>query len=162
MTTDPDADDAVTFSLITFSEYFKIHPRSAVISFAVDYDVDLDIMPRSVTLIVKAVDRKLLFATARVNVNIVNRNEPPRIVNLPREVTVSEGSATGRVIYRVVTEDPEDDDVILRMSVTEGSGKHFGFNNTGESINALEPHNIVYYLTGLIGVFCCCYCFCCC
>ena len=154
MTTDPDTDDAFTFSLITFSEYFKIHPRSAVISFAVDYDVDRDVMPRSVTLIVKAADRKLLSATTRVNVNIVNRNEPPRIVNLPREVTVSEGAATGRVIYRVVTEDPENDDVILRMSVTEGSGKYFGFNNTGASIKALKPHNNVYYLTALIGVFC--------
>ena len=130
---DPDTNDTFTFSLITFSQYFRIHPRSAVISFAVDYDVDRDVMPRSVTLIVKAVDRKLLSAMTRVNVNIVNRNEPPVIVNLPREVTVSEDAPIGTVIYRVVAEDSDGDDVILRMSVTEGSGRNFGFNQTGES-----------------------------
>ena len=91
-------------------------------------------MPRDVTLIVRAVDGGLLSATTRVNVKIVNVNEPPRIVNLPREVTVSEGAAAevGTVIYRVVAEDPDGDDVVLRMRVTEGRGNPFGFDPKGE------------------------------
>ncbi|XP_070209669.1 cadherin EGF LAG seven-pass G-type receptor 3-like [Littorina saxatilis] len=131
---DSDLDDTITFSLSSSQETFRINPVSGTISLVADYDVDHDVMTSDVILIVKAVDSGLLSATAEVNVKIVYKNERPRILNLPREITVPEDLKGDRIVYRVVGEDPDDDDVTLRMSVMDGDGRLFSFNESDGTV----------------------------
>ncbi|XP_076456695.1 protocadherin-11 Y-linked-like [Babylonia areolata] len=144
---DPDIHDTHTFSLLTSTRIFSIHPASAVISLAADYDASGDVTPGEVTLKVMVTDSGQLSSTTEVHVAFVNKNQRPRLVNLPREITVPEDMNSGGVIYRVIAEDPDGDDVVVRMSASDGNGKIFLFNETDGTLLLRESQNFDFETT---------------
>ncbi|XP_033727609.1 cadherin-23-like [Pecten maximus] len=73
--TDPDSGDVITFSISC--QDFLIHSTSGVISFAIDYDLDIAGVASSVSCIVTVSDGDLVAtSTLFITVNDVNDNTP--------------------------------------------------------------------------------------
>lgn len=129
---DPDVNESFKFYLLTPCDIFTINQTTAELEFAVNYDIDNEAMPAHLTLIIKVVDSGFLSATAEVMVTILNRNEPPVITNLPRNISVAEDILLGSFIYRVHAIDPEKDNLFFQATFLQGNERLFKFNNTGE------------------------------
>ncbi|KAL3891842.1 hypothetical protein ACJMK2_004087 [Sinanodonta woodiana] len=107
---DPDNGDTYTLSIQASasgsSDYFKIDSSSGIITFAVDYDVDLGAYPSNATLIVICTDHGLAKGTATVSVSIYDAND-----NAPNF------AQTGYIIYSSQYTAPGD--VIGTMNATD-------------------------------------------
>ena len=131
---DEDKNDTITFTLNDLSLYFSINANTGTITFAVNYDVDNESMPSNVLLDVIATDSGLLSVHVVVSIEILDKNEAPYFLNLPREIMVIENSEPGSVIYCILTEDPERHHVILRAIPDEGDWRALGFNESSKKL----------------------------
>jgi hypothetical protein len=128
--TDPDAGQALTFSIISgnTSSAFTINASSGAISVANSGALNYETTP-SFSLVIKVQDNGSpgMNAQATITINLLNLNEPPVIAN--QSFSINENSANGTSIGTVAANDPDAGQSLTYSIVSGNTGSAFSLNS---------------------------------
>ncbi|KAL3874013.1 hypothetical protein ACJMK2_037082 [Sinanodonta woodiana] len=150
---DVDFGDTHLFKLdcLGNNEYFNMNDTTSILSFAVDYDLDVPGKQRFITCIVIATDRGGLTATATLSITINEINDnTPKFEADRYTFNVYRGSAIGLMIGRVSATDADigtNGEIVYSTDAIENFDVSLAGLITLQGYNAAHINSIKVYAT---------------